>query len=234
MKELQVLAFFVFLSIACFAQKDITKFLGIPVDGTKSEMISKLKGKGYSYNIKDDLLEGEFNGYKVKIRPVTYNNKVWRIMINDAYSIDETDIKIRFNRLCRQFEKNEKYVPYIEAEQTIPDDEDISYEILVNKKRFEAVYIQRPEAIDSVAMNEYVQSTLREIYTESQLNNPNKTFEENKEIYLDTRKAQKEYVREIAIKKVVWFYINLSNEIGRYEITMYYDNEYNNREGEEL
>ena len=105
---------------------------------------------------------------------------------------------------------------------------------MVNKKRFEAVYIQRPEAIDSVAMNEYVQSTLREIYTESQLNNPNKTFEENKEIYLDTRKAQKEYVREIAIKKVVWFYINLSNEIGRYEITMYYDNEYNNREGEEL
>lgn len=45
MKELQVLAFFVFLSIACYAQKDITKFLGIPVDGTKSEMISKLKGE---------------------------------------------------------------------------------------------------------------------------------------------------------------------------------------------
>lgn len=29
---------FVF-SIGVFAQKDVTKFLGIPVDGTKSEMI---------------------------------------------------------------------------------------------------------------------------------------------------------------------------------------------------
>ena len=30
------------------AQKDVTKFLGIPVDGFKTEMISKLKSKGFS------------------------------------------------------------------------------------------------------------------------------------------------------------------------------------------
>ncbi|MCR4921826.1 MAG: hypothetical protein K5945_09020, partial [Bacteroidaceae bacterium] len=94
--------------------------------------------------------------------------------------------------------------------------------------------IQCPEVIDSVAMNEYVQSILRRTYTESQLNNPNKSFEENKEIYLDTRSAQKKYVRENAIKKVVWFCINLSENVGRYEIIMYYDNEYNKADGEDL
>lgn len=33
--------------IAAFAQKDVTTFLGIPVDGTKSAMKQKLIAKGY-------------------------------------------------------------------------------------------------------------------------------------------------------------------------------------------
>ena len=37
------------VSISSYAQeKDVTKFLGIPIDGTKSEMIAKLKGKGFT------------------------------------------------------------------------------------------------------------------------------------------------------------------------------------------
>ena len=34
------------VSTTVFAQKEVTKFLGIPVDGFKSEMIQKLKAKG--------------------------------------------------------------------------------------------------------------------------------------------------------------------------------------------
>ena len=30
------------------AQMDVTKFLGIPVDGNKSDMMSKLKSKGFT------------------------------------------------------------------------------------------------------------------------------------------------------------------------------------------
>ena len=36
------------ISIVGMAQTDVTKFLGIPVDGDKSEMISKLKSKGFA------------------------------------------------------------------------------------------------------------------------------------------------------------------------------------------
>ena len=53
----------------------------------------------------------------------------------------EVDIKIRFNKLCSQFEKNGKYIP-LSKNQQIDDDEDISYEILVNKKRYEALFFQ--------------------------------------------------------------------------------------------
>lgn len=44
---LTVVMLFVF-STALYAQKDVTKFLGIPVDGTKTAMIQKLKAKGFT------------------------------------------------------------------------------------------------------------------------------------------------------------------------------------------
>jgi hypothetical protein len=50
------------LPIALYAQKDVTQFLGIPVDGNKSEMIQKLKDKGFTINPhEEDVLAGEFN-----------------------------------------------------------------------------------------------------------------------------------------------------------------------------
>lgn len=70
------------LSVSLYAQKDVTQFLGIPVDGYKPEMIKKLKDKGFTispYN--KDVLVGEFNGTKVNIHVVTNNNKVYRIMV---------------------------------------------------------------------------------------------------------------------------------------------------------
>ena len=101
------------VSISSYAQeKDVTKFLGIPIDGTKSEMIAKLKGKGFTQVNYDQniILEGEFNGREVYIFVVTNNRKVYRIMVTDKNRISETDIKIRFNTLCQQFSNNDKYL----------------------------------------------------------------------------------------------------------------------------
>ena len=90
-------------------EKDVTKFLGIPVDGYKPAMIEKLKAKGFRSIPNADLLEGEFNGTDVLLSIVTNNNKVWRIMLTDKnFTRNVTDIKIRFNQLCKQFENNPK------------------------------------------------------------------------------------------------------------------------------
>ncbi len=80
-------------------EKDVTKFLGIPVDGYKPAMIEKLKAKGFTSTTWDkDVLEGEFNGADVQVSIATNNNKVWRIMLADKNNRGETDIKIRFKR----------------------------------------------------------------------------------------------------------------------------------------
>lgn len=139
----KLLSFFVLLAFAVtmYGQREVTRFLGIPVDGYKRDMIQKLKEKGFTYNSTHDCLEGEFNGSKVNVFVATNNNKVWRIMLADANSMEETDIKIRFNTLYWQFYNNKKYVPFI-FNETLSDDENISYEMTVNKKRYEAGFYQ--------------------------------------------------------------------------------------------
>lgn len=130
------------------AQNNVTKFLGIPVDGTKSEMIRKLCEKGYIYNSAHDCLEGEFNGSKASIYVQTYNNKVWRISVCDKDCISKTEIKIKFNNLGRQFLNNHKYVPL--NEYFISDETDIDYEMLVHNKRFDGLFGQKVKAEDNL------------------------------------------------------------------------------------
>ena len=146
MKKFLTVAVTLMLALSMYAEKDVTKFLGIPVDGTKSEMISKLKAKGFTSTSYDkEILEGEFNGQDVLVFIVTNNNKVYRIMVSDATFLGESDIKIRFNNLCYQFQQNERYRNPL-GDQIIDSDEDLSYQMLVKNKRYEAIYYQGLES----------------------------------------------------------------------------------------
>ena len=229
MKKILLVAMLLGCSVTLYAQDDVTRFLGIPVDGTKYEMIQKLKAKGFqSTPFNKDVLTGEFNGTDVNVYVVTTNNKVSRIMVCDVHTMNGTDIRIRFNKLCQQFGKNQKYVQAssLFSDNTISDDEDISYEITVHKKRYEAAYYQLPTVIDSVAFAEDIQSVLLSKYTEEKL--ANATEEQQQEIMMTAVL----YMLEKFSKKSVWFMI--SEQYGKYYITMFYDNEYNRANGDDL
>lgn len=190
MKKFFVLSLFVMFSTILFAQVEVTKFLGIPVDGTKEEMVSKLKTKGFTRVQGTDMFEGEFNGKNVYILIQTNNRKVWRIGLIDKSGCDETQIKINFNNLCHQFEENSKYIEF--GDQTIPENENISYEMFVNSKRYEAVFFQK---------------------------SPNVEFSEDKGWS----------------NRMVWFVINESPKgYDDYVISLYYENGYNQANGEDL
>ncbi|MEE1142642.1 MAG: hypothetical protein U0L22_03300 [Bacteroidales bacterium] len=140
MKKIIGLFFAVLFSAGLYAQEGVIKFLGIPVDGTKEEMFQKLKSKGFTYNQRLEALEGEFNGEQVSIQVQTQKNKVWRLILEDKNSRSKGQIKIRFNRLVGQFENNSKYTPYKES-QTIDENEDISHEISVHDKQYQALFL---------------------------------------------------------------------------------------------
>lgn len=221
-----------FCSILVSSQnKDVTKFLGIPVDGTKLEMINKLKAKGFKispYN--KDVLTGEFNGYDVNVHIVTRNRKVWRILVSDANTVNEADIRIRFNNLCYQFDKNEKYttmsLPGDTINYIINENENISYNMNIKNKRYEAAYYQKPEQMDTVAINNILKNKLYSKYTEEQIKNP--TEEMKVEIFRESLIA----MLEVVSKKSVWF--TISEFQGKYYISMFYDNVYNQANGEDL
>ncbi len=159
-----------------YCQKDITTFLGIPVDGYKNEMKQKLIEKGFEYckDTDGEHFEGEFNGTDVILFLNTNNNKIWRIMLCDAQLSNEADIKIRFNNLCSQFENNGKYMFVEKGRYTIPDNEDISYEMSVNNKRFDAYYFQNidEKKVDTIAVHEQIKHKILEKYTQEELDNP--------------------------------------------------------------
>lgn len=212
MKKLLLFALSLILSAAMHAQNDVTKFLGIPVDGTKAEMIRKLKAKGFVSTRVDGTLEGEFNGEKVYVSVVTNNRKVYRVAVTDAVDRSETDIKIRFNNLCRQFEENPKYGAGSGLDQTISGDEKISNEMILHNKRYQAAFYQ-------VSKSD-VESFLKSKYTEEQLANPTD----------EMRSALWDFIS----KRSVWFMINKGLGYGEYHISIYYDNGYNQADGEDL
>ena len=71
----------IMLSLTMFAQqKDVTRFLGIPVDGTVATMKQKLLNKGFKQSsYYKNQLEGRFNNSDVYVNIVDNKGKVWRI-----------------------------------------------------------------------------------------------------------------------------------------------------------
>ena len=229
MKRLLFIVLAMIATITSFAQqKDVTSFLGIPVDGTVLSMKQKLVSKGFVPKKvgTNEFLEGEFNGTDVHVYIATNNNKVCRIMLCDENYQNETNIKIRFNKLVSQFVNNKRYISL--DKYTLSDEEDISYEMTVNKKNYEAVFYQVPNKmeIDTLALQEKVRNELLSKYTEAELKNPSEEITkeiQNTAIKIDT---------ELMLMKPVWFKIVRVN--GEYYICMFYDNEYNRSHGEDL
>lgn len=226
--------FLIAIAESIFAQEDVTKFLGIPVDGTKSEMMLKLKEKGFKtypennlFPEQKEIMYGKFNGTDVNLYITTHNEKVWRIMVCDANPIDEHSIRIRFNNLCYQFNKNSKYFP-AESNEFIADDEDISYGMNVKGKRYQATFFQTLDfQKDTTAMKDYILKSIKEKFSNVDITNITDEVQEEIKISIF-----KDYINS-CFNKTVWFFITKELS-GLYYITMYYDNVLNQANGEDL
>ena len=230
-----ITVFALVLATMTFAQKDVTKFLGIPVDGTKAEMMQKLKAKGFVLkNIGDtEYLEGEFNGTDVKVFIVTYKNKGYRIMLSDKHNQNESNIKIRFNNLVEQFKNNKRYLSL--GDYTLSEFEDISYEMRINKKNYDAYFLQIPDMdmlqLDTLAIGEQFRNEFLKKYTPEQLEKPSE--EMTQDLKSIAQSIATRVSADIMLKKPVWFRICKSFD-DEYYIAMFYDNEYNKPNGEDL
>lgn len=227
----RLLSFIIGMLIMCstvFGQSENTlKFLGIPVDGSKSEMVAALKNKGFRYDSNSGFLVGDFNGRESHIGIVENYGKVYRVVVFDANTSDVSQIRIRFNNLIHQFENNDKYFCIV-SNDIIPEDEDIHYEILVKKKQYIAEFKYNP------------------LYGNDELRDKliNEAIEESKEkIRDDEFFSDKDNYHQLISSLVGWKVIQISNNsvwftifehYGKYYIGIYYDNLSNQPNGEDL
>lgn len=121
-------------------KKDITQFMGIPIDGSVSLMTDRLKDKGFVPF--DEGLFGLFNGENVLINMNEYKGKVWRVFVvfplMDSYSV-----KSKYNTLSQEFQSKSNYIK-IENEATyyIDNNTNLSYSMNIENKRFVANFLQ--------------------------------------------------------------------------------------------
>lgn len=224
-------------SVIAMAQ-DVTQFMGIPVDGPLEEMLRKIRAKGFKpteYNA--EMLEGEFNGNDVNVGVVTNKGKVWRVGVLDKKGVSEGDIKIRFNKLIRQFSKNDKYI-VIDAEP-IAEDEDISFEMTVHNKRYQASFAQTPDfeqlaSLDSAeVLHTPIISFLLETARLADMSLGELLSMEGKApLELIAKQGRGGEFIDVLRQKSVWF--TISEIYGEYSICLFYDNELNAAHGEDL
>ena len=247
------------LALSMNAQDLAVKFLDIPVDGTKSEMISKLKDKGYAYNSKNDCLTGKFNGENVIIKVLDYKGKVYRIVVADASASNARDIIIKYNNLMEQFERSGKY----EGEQERIDyQENLYYEMSAHNKTYETLYWQKSdtdgkpedcelnfpyneatdEFIEQFHSNciEYAKSVGEDYYEQMYLKGLNEIQNLTKEQMFEYDKNWMKIVcitlqMTIKSKRMVWFRIVEDEDyFQKFRIILNYENGYNMPNGEDL
>lgn len=221
--------FILLLSLTAHAQKDVTTFMGIPVDGTEAEMKKALLQKGFKYEPAVDCIYGKFNGRLSYIHIVTNNNKVSRIIVEEGGLLDENKVKTRFNKLVRKFDKDKKYTKKFTSDYIIPEDENIEKGIESNELRYVAAYLQATEHVEidtTYAYTRVAEIVFRE-FTPEQVKNP--TEAQQQKIQKILEEESKKIINELLAKKSVWFMIN--RKYGMYNILLYYDNEYNRTDG---
>lgn len=240
MKKLLSFVIGIFIYSFVFGQSESTlKFLGIPVDGSKSEMVAALKSKGFEYDSESDLLIGDFNGKKSFIGIGENHGKVYRVAVFDVNRCDAGEIRIRFNNLIHQFENNDKYF-YIFPNDIIPEDEDIHYEIIVHDKQYSATFKYNPLYGNDELRNRLINEAVEESKLFLEEKKDEKTIDgiTYGEFYSDKYNYDQLISAQVSLKVIqmsnssVWF--KIFEYHGEYYIGLYYDNLLNEPNGEDL
>lgn len=238
------------------------KFLGIPIDGAEAQFAAELKKKGFTYSSLYESYTGQFNGKNVVVYIHTNHNMVDRVYVSFPPTTEE-GIRVEYNRLLAQFKDTGKYLD-LSMNEKIPESDDISYEITVKNKRYQASFSYFDTDRDPIVIMEALMDKCSEFFTVEQL----AKLKEYVKKAVDTPEDQIEVLQaemmaemqkmglghednaEPDPEKTLMFLMTFMDGLksmadgdvwfmiheryGRYSIGLYYDNLHNQAHGEDL
>ena len=233
MRQLFLIIGMTLISVLLKAENYPTKFLGIPIDGTKQEMIKKLEEKGFVYDEETDWLTGEFNGKDVILKIRTNNRKVYYVAVIYKYFYTGEEVKKEYNILLKQFENNEQYIPFNLGQEPIPIEEDIDYEIKANEKIYSAGFLQITHEADSnLVYNDSFKDCTKKVI---------KLIPSDKlgdETYIHSISDKLAYICWHEELKTLYannlVKVGIEEVSGKYNLIIFYENGYNKSKGEDL
>lgn len=211
-----------------FASSEVLKidenafaFMGIPIDGSKYQMITALEAKGFENKNYKDQLEGMFNGEKVTLEVSTNHGVVDRILVIYPYCSEANDSRIKYNTLLSRLNRSAKYV-CINPRNELPADEEIYWNLLDNSKYYDAVYFDlQPERASKQWADEFKEA-YQKYYAKPLV--PGLSYEEMEEALFCLPEQLSE-----AVRGVVWFTM-----VDQHRINISYINFKNRPRGEDL
>mgnify|MGYP004520975093 CR=1 FL=1 len=263
MKKTLLITLVVLITSVCFGQSNgALKFLGIPIDGTETQFATKLKSKGFAYNSLYESYKGQFNGKPVDVYIHTNHNLVDRVYVAFPATSEE-NIRIEYNRLLDQLEKNSKYLD-LAYNVEIPENDDISYEISFNNKRYQASFSYFNPDRDPISFMNALFDKFSDFFTKEQLASLKEYAEKAISLPENQRKAMLEQMMsdtqsmglgptensELDSERQIRFlatfmdgmreladgevWFMIHEHYGQYQIGLYYDNLHNQANGEDL
>ena len=225
-----------FVALGQTEMEGTIKFLGIPVDGSKEEMISKLKEKGFVYNSYFDEIKGEFNGRDVNLYIRTHHGLVDRVCVVFP-STGKRQVIQEYNNLLSQFQSNEKYMELL-PDSKIPSTEDIDYEMSIRNKTYSSSF----SYISPDLFTKEEAAKLRQMLGEAREMEPEKLQSVTQAMSDSLQNSGASLNMEQALSMItkirsilagnVWFTIH--EDGSRYQLVLYYDNLNNQPHGEDL
>lgn len=229
MKKLLLSVVLFLFGIALFGQQseDATiKFLGIPIDGSESQMVAKIKGKGFVYDARKECYTGQFNGKNVELHIVTNHGVVYRICVYYP-EMTESRVITEYNILLDQFKRNSKYLDD-GSSKSIPQSEDISYEMSIRNKEYGAGFSYLSPDIFT---EEDIQKILETFLPIVKLPTQEDIVNAYQALSVEDQEFFMEKIPYLAMGQV-WF--KIFENFGDYQIAIYYDNLVNAPHGEDL
>ncbi len=150
MKRILSIILSMLLALSVQAKKDVTTFMGVSVDGSRSKVITALKAAGCSSS-DAQTLQCDFCGQKMTVEVRSSRKGVYQVVLTEKTGTENVDSAIvRYNSLIDWFRSNGEYTEYESNPYIYKTGNQNTIARYIHEKWYYAEFFQKPKGGEEV------------------------------------------------------------------------------------